>query len=84
MAVQTGLGEPRGPGFVSPDLDHHGRGRPDGAEGARNRAAWSWNRRLLAGLAVVALSTSSGALAGGWVASRDGGPGPAAASAAPV
>ncbi|MEV6815370.1 trypsin-like peptidase domain-containing protein [Micromonospora sp. NPDC051296] len=84
MAVQTGLGEPRGPGFVSPDLDPDGRGRSDGAEGARNRAAWSWNRRLLAGLAVVALSTGSGALAGGWVASRDGGPGPAAASAAPV
>jgi S1-C subfamily serine protease len=33
---------------------------------------------------VVALSTASGAVAGGVVASRDGDPGPAAASAAPV
>ncbi|MGW0503635.1 S1C family serine protease [Micromonospora sp. NPDC003241] len=82
MAVQTGLGEPRGPWFVSPDLGPDGRGGPDGTSG--DRAAWSWRRRLLAGLAVVTLSTGSGALAGGWVAGRDGVPGPAAASAAPV
>ena len=40
--------------------------------------------RLLAVLAVVAVSAVSGALAGGVVASRDGAGGPAAASAAPV
>ncbi|TCB95559.1 trypsin-like serine protease [Micromonospora zingiberis] len=83
MAVQTGLGEPRGPWFVSPDLDPDGRGGAGAAVGARDGAGWSWRRRLLAGLAVMALSTGSGAVAGGWVASR-GAPGPAAASAAPV
>ncbi|GAB3955486.1 hypothetical protein GCM10027614_64960 [Micromonospora vulcania] len=39
---------------------------------------------MLAALGVVALSTVSGAVAGGVIASRDGGAGPAAASAAPV
>ncbi|MFV2100452.1 S1C family serine protease [Micromonospora sp. LOL_024] len=84
MAVQTGLGEPRGPWFVSPDLGPDGRDGPDGGSGSGDRAAWGWRRRLLAGLAVVALSTGSGGLAGGWVAGRDGVAGPAAASAAPV
>ena len=83
MAVQTGLGEPRGPWFVSPELDPHGRDGTGQAAGVRAGAAWGWRRRLMAGLAVLALSTGSGAVAGGWVASR-GAPGPAAASAAPV
>ncbi|MFI7607568.1 S1C family serine protease [Micromonospora sp. NPDC049366] len=83
MAVQTGLGEPRGPWFVSPELDPDGR-YGDATGSAREAAARRWRRRLLAGLAVVALSAASGAAAGGWVASRDGEPGPAAASAAPV
>ncbi|SCL21091.1 Trypsin-like peptidase domain-containing protein [Micromonospora rhizosphaerae] len=85
MAVQSGLGEPRGPWFVSPDLDPDGRIRWDvpgsGRDPGRRR---SWRGRLLAALAVIALSTVSGAAAGGWVASRDGAPGPTAASAAPV
>ncbi|MEV6690578.1 trypsin-like peptidase domain-containing protein [Micromonospora sp. NPDC051196] len=83
MAVQTGLGEPRGPWFVSPELDPNGRDGTGGGTGARDGAAWGWRRRLMTGLAVLALSTGSGAVAGGWVASR-GAPGPAAASAAPV
>ncbi|GLZ57901.1 MULTISPECIES: S1C family serine protease [Micromonospora] len=81
MAVQTGLGEPRGPWFISPELDPDGRGWWDAPErdpGGRRP------RRLLAALAVVALSTISGAVAGGVVAGRDGAGGPAAASAAPV
>ncbi|MBY8870863.1 trypsin-like peptidase domain-containing protein [Micromonospora sp. PLK6-60] len=84
MAVQTGLGEPRGPWYVSPELDPDGRGGwpgggPDGTSRRRRRPG-----PVVAALAVVALSTVSGALAGGWVAGRDGGVGPAAASAAPV
>ncbi|MEU8256091.1 trypsin-like peptidase domain-containing protein [Micromonospora inaquosa] len=81
MAVQTGLGEPRGPWFISPELDPDGRGWWDAPErdpGGRRP------RRLLAALAVVALSAVSGAIAGGVVAGRDGAGGPAAASAAPV
>ncbi|MEH0931454.1 S1C family serine protease [Micromonospora sp. CPCC 205558] len=81
MAVQTGLGEPRGPWFISPELDPDGRGWWDAPErdpGGRRP------RRLLAALAVVALSAVSGAVAGGVVAGRDGPGGPAAASAAPV
>ncbi|MEU8018101.1 trypsin-like peptidase domain-containing protein [Micromonospora parva] len=81
MAVQTGLGEPRGPWFISPELDPDGRGWWDAPErdpGGRRP------RRLLAALAVVVLSTISGAVAGGVVAGRDGAGGPAAASAAPV
>ncbi|MET7963535.1 S1C family serine protease [Micromonospora zamorensis] len=81
MAVQTGLGEPRGPWFISPELDPDGRGwwdPPEREPGGRRPG------RLLAVLAVVAVSAVSGALAGGVVASRDGAGGPAAASAAPV
>jgi hypothetical protein len=53
MAVQTGLGEPRGPWFISPELDPDGRGWWDAPErdpGGRRP------RRLLAALAVVAIS----------------------------
>ncbi|MEW2428300.1 trypsin-like peptidase domain-containing protein [Micromonospora sp. NPDC047644] len=81
MAVQTGLGEPRGPWFISPELDPDGRGWWDAPErdpGGRRPG------RLFTVLAVVAVSAVSGALAGGVVASRDGAGGPAAASAAPV
>ncbi|GIJ20054.1 S1C family serine protease [Micromonospora lutea] len=84
MAVQTGLGEPRGPWFVSPDLDPDGRGGSDGPSQAGEGLLGGWRRRLLAGVAMVAISAGSGALAGGWAAGRDGVPGPAAASAAPV
>ncbi|MCX4386181.1 trypsin-like peptidase domain-containing protein [Micromonospora peucetia] len=84
MAVQTGLGEPRGPWFISPELDPDGRGRWDGPGPEGGPGRWRPRGRLLAGLAVVALSTVSGAVAGGVVAGRDDAPGPAAASAAPV
>lgn len=85
MAVQTGLGEPRGPWFISPDLDPHGDGRYDPeAQAAASRAA-RWRRVLVFALAVVALSTVSGALAGGYVASQTGrAPAPAASAAGPV
>ncbi|GAB3801003.1 S1C family serine protease [Micromonospora zhanjiangensis] len=82
MAVQTGLGEPRGPWFISPDLDQHGNVRcPVPDPGSRGRR---WRRRLLFALAVVALSTVSGGLAGGYVAQQNHTPGPAASAAAPV
>ncbi|MET8308149.1 MULTISPECIES: trypsin-like peptidase domain-containing protein [unclassified Micromonospora] len=83
MAVQTGLGEPRGPWFISPELDPDGRGWWD-APGSGREPGGRRPGRLLAALAVVALSAVSGAVAGGVVASRDGVPGEAAASAAPV
>ncbi|MEU5673623.1 S1C family serine protease [Micromonospora sp. NPDC047762] len=81
MAVQTGLGEPRGPWFISPELDPDGRGWWDAPERDPGRRGPG---RLFTVLAVVAVSAVSGALAGGVVASRDGAGGPAAASAAPV
>ncbi|SCL29852.1 Trypsin-like peptidase domain-containing protein [Micromonospora nigra] len=84
MAVQTGLGEPRGPWFVSPELGRDGWDPWDGPGSGRDPGGGRWKRTLLAGLAVVAMSTGSGAVAGGWVAGRDAEPGPAAASAAPV
>lgn len=83
MAVQTGLGEPRGPWFVSPELDPDGRGRWDVPGFERDPGRRGWRGRLLSVLAVVALSTLSGAAAGSWVAGREA-PGQAAASAAPV
>ncbi|MFU8850348.1 S1C family serine protease [Micromonospora sp. SL1-18] len=83
MAVQTGLGEPRGPWFVSPELDPDGRGRWDVPGSQPGPGRRSWRGRVLSALAVVALSTLSGAAAGSWVASRDA-PDAAAASAGPV
>ncbi|MFF5171317.1 S1C family serine protease [Micromonospora sp. NPDC000089] len=84
MAVQTGLGEPRGPWFVSPELGPDGRHRWDvpgaGEDPSRRRG---WRGRLLTAAAVVALSTVSGAAAGAWVADQGGAAG-TAASAAPV
>ncbi|MEH0840975.1 trypsin-like peptidase domain-containing protein [Micromonospora sp. CPCC 205711] len=83
MAAQTGLGEPRGPWFVSPELGPDGRHRWDVPESGEDAARRRWRGRLLTAAAVVALSTVSGAAAGGWVAGQGGG-GPSAASAAPV
>ncbi|MGB2567429.1 S1C family serine protease [Micromonospora citrea] len=83
MAVQTGLGEPRGPWFVSPELGPDGRPRWDVPGSGEDPSRRRWRGRLLTAAAVVALSTVSGAAAGGWVAGQDG-PGPTAASAAPV
>ncbi|MEU7805415.1 trypsin-like peptidase domain-containing protein [Micromonospora chalcea] len=83
MAVQTGLGEPRGPWFVSPELDPDGRGYRDVPGGGPDGGRRSMRHRLLSVAAVVALSTVSGAVAGTWAADQ-GSPGPTAASAAPV
>ncbi|MFB9234227.1 S1C family serine protease [Plantactinospora siamensis] len=85
MAVQSGLGEPRGPWFVSPDLDPYGQ--EPGVE--RTRLATlgrlgGWRRMMVFALAVVALSTVTGALAGGYVASQSGKPAAPAAAAGPV
>jgi S1-C subfamily serine protease len=85
MTVQTGLGEPRGPWFVSPELDPDGRPRGDVPAPGTNRSVPGGTGRLLvAAAAVVALSTASGAVAGGWVANLDEMTEPPAASAAPV
>lgn len=85
MAVQSGgLGEPRGPWFISPELGPDGRPRLDEPGSVRVGSPRRWHNRVLAGLAVVALSSVSGAAAGGLVASQDGTPGAAPASAAPV
>ncbi|MFC0530124.1 S1C family serine protease [Phytohabitans kaempferiae] len=82
MTDLRGLGEPRGPGFISPDLDPWGAPRPAvPGEVAKSDPA-RWPRLLLAGLAVVAISATSGAIAGGVVA--DDAPAPAAATPAPT
>ncbi|HEX5542479.1 MAG TPA: trypsin-like peptidase domain-containing protein [Micromonospora sp.] len=79
----SGLGEPRGPWFTSPELDHAGPDRSEAGAAAHTRAA-RWRRALLAGLAVVALSAGSGAVAGGYVAGRDRSEATAAASPSPT
>ncbi|WDZ87384.1 S1C family serine protease [Micromonospora cathayae] len=85
MAVQTGLGEPRGPWFVSPELGPDGWPREHGTGTGPDRPGGRRPGRLLAAAAaVVALSTASGAVAGGWVAGLGEPPGTSAASAAPV
>ena len=73
MAVQTGLGEPRGPWFISPDLQERdpavaagSPGDPAGSGGLSRRT-----QALLAGLAVATLSILSGGLAGGYVANQE-------------
>lgn len=81
MAVQTGLGEPRGPWFISPHLDPRtGRGASDVPGGGPDDRRTRLRRTLLASLALVGFSTVSGGLAGGWVASQDD-PAPAASAA---
>ncbi|TDC73329.1 trypsin-like serine protease [Micromonospora sp. KC606] len=65
--TQTGLGEPRGPWFTSPDLvpGTGPAGVPPGeARPARAPADRRWPRLLLAGLALVAVSAGSGGVAG--------------------
>ncbi|MFC7547563.1 S1C family serine protease [Plantactinospora sp. GCM10030261] len=81
MAVQTGLGEPRGPRFVSPSLDPYGD-EWHGVHGDGPGRGRRWRRILVFALAVIALSTVSGALAGGYVATQTNQPPAPAASAA--
>ncbi|WP_173056041.1 S1C family serine protease [Phytohabitans houttuyneae] len=72
MTDLRGLGEPRGPGFISPELDAWGQPRPGVPGGAAAKGDPArWPRMLLAGLAVVAVSAASGAIAGGVVADDD-------------
>ncbi|HEX6970303.1 MAG TPA: trypsin-like peptidase domain-containing protein [Micromonosporaceae bacterium] len=61
----SGLGEPRGPWFTSPELYEPDRARQE--EAVRSRQA-RWRRAALAAVSVVAVSAASGALAGGYVA----------------
>ncbi|GAA3740920.1 hypothetical protein GCM10022225_25320 [Plantactinospora mayteni] len=83
-AAPPGLGRPRGPGFVSPALDAWpGPAAPVGVPEKEPAAgAARWRRTLLAGLAVVALSAASGAVAGGYVAADE--PAPELAAPAPA
>ncbi|GAA1875428.1 S1C family serine protease [Asanoa iriomotensis] len=73
----TGLGEPRGPEYVSPDLDLLERGGGSGLPPGRRRpfSTAGWRRAALIGAAVIAVSAVSGGLAGGLVARGEGGPG---------
>ncbi|SNT65311.1 Trypsin-like peptidase domain-containing protein [Asanoa hainanensis] len=74
----TGLGEPRGPEYVSPDLDliGGGAGPPGGpGRGRRSFSTAGWRRAALVGAAVVLVSAASGGLAGGLVARQENGAG---------
>ncbi|WP_173076781.1 S1C family serine protease [Phytohabitans rumicis] len=74
--MHKGLGEPRGPGFISPELDPWATPRPGVPGDVAVAGPVRWPRLLLAGLAVVAVSATSGALAGGWVADDEAAPTP--------
>jgi putative serine protease PepD len=84
MTELRGLGEPRGPGFISPDLDPWGQPRPSVPGEVAKRDPSRWPRLLLAGLAVVAVSATSGAIAGGVVADDDAAPAPTTPQPAPA
>jgi S1-C subfamily serine protease len=73
----SGLGEPRGPEYVSPDFDQVDGERPP-VPGGKHRSFGSTRlrRTALVGAAVILVSAASGGLAGGLVAR--GGRGPAA------
>jgi putative serine protease PepD len=64
MTTPPGLGEPRGPRFISPDLEEYGQDGP--VAGGRGIRAFTtgWRLALLAALAVVAVSAASGGIAG--------------------
>ncbi|MEJ3744226.1 trypsin-like peptidase domain-containing protein [Actinomycetes bacterium KLBMP 9797] len=80
MTAIHGLGQPRGPGFISPELDPWAAPRPGVPDGQPEPAAERarWPRVLLASLALVGVSAASGALAGGYVAGDDEAPDAAA------
>jgi putative serine protease PepD len=83
MTAPQGLGHPRGPGFISPELDPWAVPRPATAPvDAPPAGGTRWPRMLLAGLALVGVSAASGAVAGGYVAGDD--PEPAAAATTPA
>ncbi|MEH1128648.1 S1C family serine protease [Micromonospora sp. CPCC 206061] len=84
MTAPQGLGHPRGPGFISPELDPWAVPRPATAPvDAPPAGGTRWPRMLLAGLALVGVSAASGAVAGGWVADPPPPPEAAGASTAP-
>ena len=64
MTTPPGLGEPRGPRFISPDLEAYGQdGEVAGGRGIRAFPT-GWRLALLGALAVVAVSAASGGIAG--------------------
>ncbi|SCL20987.1 serine protease, S1-C subfamily, contains C-terminal PDZ domain [Micromonospora pallida] len=84
--TSTGLGEPRGPRFTSPDLTAGSGpvGVPRSDAGPVPAATdRRWPRLLLAGLAVVAVSAGAGGTAGHLAASDEPDP-PAPGAAAPL
>ena len=67
--MPPGLGEPRGPEYVSPDLDLiDGEGRPPVGGKRRSFSTARWRRAALAVAAVIVVAAISGGLAGGYVA----------------
>ncbi|MFX0593568.1 S1C family serine protease [Melissospora conviva] len=68
MAVQTGLGEPRGPWFLSPEMEGDSAGRTGGQQQPDEPSRRRW---LLSAVAVIALSTVAGGLAGGVTGSQE-------------
>lgn len=63
----SGLGEPRGPWFVSPELEPTYRPTVEAPVAEPAAAPERWRRPLLTALAVVLLSTVAGGLSGGYV-----------------
>jgi putative serine protease PepD len=69
-----GLGQPRGPRFISPDLDPYGEeGVAAGGKGLRAFTT-GWRRTALIALAIVAVSAVSGGIAGSIAGGGDGSP----------
>ncbi|MEV4623589.1 trypsin-like peptidase domain-containing protein [Asanoa sp. NPDC049573] len=67
--MPPGLGEPRGPEYVSPDLELLGSdGRPPATGKRRSFSTAGWRRAALAAAAVIVVAAVSGGLAGGFVA----------------
>jgi S1-C subfamily serine protease len=79
--LMSGLGTtPRGPGFVSPQLEPGVPADPPVPAGPAGGSARGSRRWLVAGLATIGVSAATGALAGGWAGDRAVGEQPAAAS----
>jgi S1-C subfamily serine protease len=83
MTTPPGLGEPRGPRFISPDLDPYGENGSAAARKGFRSLPTGWRRTLLAALAVVVVSAVSGGIAGS-VTGGGGDPPAAAPSPSPT
>ena len=61
MTTPAGLGEPRGPSFVSPDLDPYGVNGPGGGgPGGRRGLPTGWRRAALVGAVVLWRASGGG------------------------